>query len=129
MPSLADLPALVDQMRDAGLPVTLAVGDLGAVPVGIDLAAYRIVQESLTNCLKHADATESPCASPGTEDDLRVSVVDNGTDAARPGARRAGPRRDARAGRGVRRHARPPARWHGGGFRVDARFPVGRRRT
>ncbi len=54
-PGLDDLPTLVTQVREAGLPVELQVdGDWGAIPVGIQLSAYRIVQEALTNTLRHA---------------------------------------------------------------------------
>jgi signal transduction histidine kinase len=54
-PGLDDLPTLVTQVREAGLPVELQVdGDWAAIPVGIQLSAYRIVQEALTNTLRHA---------------------------------------------------------------------------
>jgi signal transduction histidine kinase len=54
-PGLQDLPTLVAQVQDAGLPVELQVdGDWSTVPVGIQLSAYRIVQEALTNTLRHA---------------------------------------------------------------------------
>jgi signal transduction histidine kinase len=80
-PSLANLDGLVSQVRAAGLPVEVeVVGEPAAVPPGVDLSAYRIVQEALTNVIKHAGAgararvhvTYSP-------DDLRVSVTDDGT--------------------------------------------------
>ena len=54
-PGLGDVPVLVKQLREAGLPVELHVeGERGELPVGIELSAYRIVQEALTNALKHA---------------------------------------------------------------------------
>src|SRR5439155_5640828 len=54
-PGLDDLPTLVAQVSEAGLPVELQVeGDRRELPVGIELSAYRIVQEALTNALKHA---------------------------------------------------------------------------
>jgi signal transduction histidine kinase len=54
-PSLERLPRLVEQVRESGLPVELAVtGDPLPLPPGLDLSAYRIIQEALTNVLKHA---------------------------------------------------------------------------
>ena len=59
-PTLTDLPALVDQSRRAGVPVTVEnrLADLGAVPAGIGRHAYRIAQEGLTNARKHAPGAE-----------------------------------------------------------------------
>ena len=56
-PGVADLPALAEHLHEAGLSVTLASnGEPRELPAGLDLAAYRVVQEALTNVLKHSDA-------------------------------------------------------------------------
>lgn len=77
---LARLDDLVARVRAAGVPVTLEVrGEAQALPVGVDLAAYRVVQESLTNVIKHA----GPGARASVElehapDVLRIAIRDNG---------------------------------------------------
>jgi signal transduction histidine kinase len=83
-PGLADVPRLVDDVRAAGVPVTLTVeGSSVCVNGGIELSAYRVVQEALTNVIKHAGATTHVDVNvhylPGS---LAVEVVDDGRGAA-----------------------------------------------
>ena len=80
-PSLANLDRLVEQVRGAGLPVEIEVtGDGSAVPPGVDLSAYRIVQEALTNVIKHAGSGASAQVRVAySADDLEVTVTDDGT--------------------------------------------------
>lgn len=80
-PSLANLDGLVAQVRAAGLPVDVeVVGEAAAVPPGVDLSAYRIVQEALTNVIKHAGAgARAQVHVSYSPEDLRVSVTDDGT--------------------------------------------------
>ena len=78
-PGLADLAPLLDRVRGSGLAVDLTVtGDPIALPAGAQLSAYRVVQEALTNTLKHADASHVAVDllySPGA---VEVRVADNG---------------------------------------------------
>jgi signal transduction histidine kinase len=79
-PGLADLPHLVEDVRTAGVPATLHVeGQHGTVHAGVELSAYRIVQEALTNVIKHAGKPSHVDVtvrySPET---LAVEVVDDG---------------------------------------------------
>jgi signal transduction histidine kinase len=84
-PGLADVPLLVTQVREAGLPVDLRIeGAPQQLPLGIELSAYRIVQEALTNALKHAgDARASVLVRYG-EDSLELEITDDGAGAAAP---------------------------------------------
>jgi signal transduction histidine kinase len=84
-PGLSDLPTLIGQLRDAGLPVELQVeGEPGELPVGIELSAYRIVQEALTNALKHAgDASATVHVRYGL-DSLELEIIDDGAGTSTP---------------------------------------------
>ena len=79
-PGLSHLAELVDQFTDAGLPVVLSIaGEPDGIPSGVDLSAFRIVQESLTNSLKHggpdvAAEVRVDC----DEDQVRIEVLDDG---------------------------------------------------
>ena len=79
-PTLARLDELVERVREAGLPVTLTVhGSRGDVPAGVDLSAYRIVQESLTNALKHAgQGARVDLSLTYRTDELEIVVADDG---------------------------------------------------
>jgi signal transduction histidine kinase len=78
-PGIGDLPALVDTVRQVGLPVTLDVApDCADVSPTAGLSAYRIVQEALTNALKHAQATAATVSVRRDGADLTIDVVDDG---------------------------------------------------
>jgi signal transduction histidine kinase len=110
-------------MREAGLPVELRVeGAARPVPTGIDLSAYRIVQEGLTNALKHAGPARALVRVSYGEEDLRVEVEDDGRGAPAPvngGHGLVGMReRVACYGGDLEAGPRP-----GGGFALRARLP------
>jgi signal transduction histidine kinase len=80
LPGLADLPRLVEDVRGAGVPATLHVeGEAGGLNAGIELSAYRVVQEALTNVIKHAGSPSRVDVFvrylPGS---LAIEVVDDG---------------------------------------------------
>jgi signal transduction histidine kinase len=78
-PGLDGLDSLLDEIGRAGLPVELHVdGDPFPLPRGIDLSAYRIVQEGLTNALKHARASDADVTVRYRPDELEIEVRDNG---------------------------------------------------
>jgi signal transduction histidine kinase len=82
-PTLATLPLLAASLGEAGVEVTIrSEGTPRALPAGIDLTAYRIVQEALTNVLKHAAATRAEVGLRYASDLLEVEVSDNGHGAA-----------------------------------------------
>jgi signal transduction histidine kinase len=78
-PGLGDLGTLVTQVRAAGLPVELRVeGEPRDLPVGIELSAFRIVQEALTNALKHAGEAHATVRVRYGEDSLELEILDDG---------------------------------------------------
>jgi signal transduction histidine kinase len=153
MPGLADLPELADRMAEAGVPVDLRVGpdagdadpdpdadaDPGAtapappapLPPLLELSAHRIVQESLTNVLRHAGHVPATVTVTRAADALEVEVTDPGAGARPPGGTGgpAGPgsglglagmaERVALYGGTLDAGPRP-----GGGWRVHARLPL-----
>jgi signal transduction histidine kinase len=78
-PSLAQIERLVSQSRAAGLPVTLHVeGTVRPLPEALDLSAYRIVQEALTNSLKHAGPAHASVLVRYMDDTLELDISDDG---------------------------------------------------
>jgi signal transduction histidine kinase len=123
-PGLGTLPALVEQVRQSGLPVELTVeGEPVKLPAGVDLSAYRIVQEALTNALKHAGPAHAWVAVRYVGDDVEIEVANDGrsqdeNDGAGHGL--VGMReRVALCGGELHSGPRP-----GGGFKISARLPV-----
>ena len=79
-PGLDNLDSLLDEVRRAGLPVALQVeGEPFALPRALDLSAYRIVQEGLTNALKHARASQADVTVRYGADELQIEVRDDGS--------------------------------------------------
>lgn len=79
MPSLATIPDLVSHVESAGLPVHLEISGTSHVPAGVELSAYRIVQESLTNALKHAGpGARAEVAVRRTPGLVTITVEDDG---------------------------------------------------
>ena len=86
-PSLAEIDALVAEHRAGGLPVELEiVGRARSLPGGVELSVYRIVQEALTNVLKHSDPDRVTVTLSFREEGLDVEVVDDGTPISQDGA-------------------------------------------
>ena len=78
-PSLRHLPDLVEQVREAGMPVDLRIqGEPRPIAPGIDLSAYRIVQEALTNALKHAGPARARVTVRYGVGALEIEIADDG---------------------------------------------------
>lgn len=126
-PRLAQLDDLIERTREAGTPVRLEVaGECRELPTGVDLAAYRIIQESLTNVVRHAKGGVAHLAITYRLADLLIEVQ-NDTPAASPSGVVAGHglqgMRERAAALGGELDAGPRP---GGGFLVRARLPVAR---
>jgi signal transduction histidine kinase len=123
-PGLDALPDLIDESRRSGQTISLVVeGDPVRLPPGLDLAAYRIVQEALTNARKHAPAAPATVSLRWHAAELDIEVVDSGNGRVGPGNG---------TGHGlIGMHERAAlyggsvkARPTGDGFRVQARLPI-----
>jgi signal transduction histidine kinase len=126
-PSLAQLDRLVAQTRAAGLQVDVrAEGPRRPLPEALDLSAFRVVQEALTNTLRHARASRADVVVRYGDDELEVTVTDDGS-----GGNGSAPM--ATGGRGLVGMRERVALFHGqldvggvpaGGFRVHAILPI-----
>jgi signal transduction histidine kinase len=129
VPGLADLDSLLAEVAKAGLGVQLRVeGTPSPLPAGLDLSAYRIVQEALTNVVKHAGPARAQVVVGYRDQEVTVEVTDNGRGVTAPtddGPARVGHgligmrERVAAFGGALEVGPRP-----GGGFRVAARLPL-----
>ena len=122
-PSLRELDDLLARVRAAGVPVDAEVsGDLAHLPAGVDLAAYRIVQEALTNVLKHAGPATARVVVRADGGALEVEVCDDGSPASPAGSGHGlvGMNERAALYGGTVQAGRLP----GGGYRVHARLVV-----
>jgi signal transduction histidine kinase len=124
-PGLDNVPTLVTQLREVGLPVELHIeGGRRELPVGIELSAYRIVQEALTNALKHAGDAHTTVHVRYGPSSLELEIADDGAgnDSRGSGAGHGlVGMRERVALYGGRFEARPGPR---GGFVVRVRLPV-----
>ena len=128
-PGLRDLPALVERVRSSGLSAELQCsGEAIALAPGLELAAYRVVQEALTNTIKHAGASAVNVLVEFKPDELTVAVTDDG--------RGAQQRADQRTGHGLVGMRERVRLYEGhltagagptGGHTVQARFPLNER--
>ena len=126
-PGVAELAALAEGVRAAGLPVVLVIdGDPDQLPAAVDISAYRIVQEALTNVLKHAGQASAQVNVRCGADVVQIEVTDDG----------AGPQAGGQpgAGHGLAGMRERVALFGGelvtgpqpdGGFAVRARLPLG----
>lgn len=127
MPSLAAIPALVKQVEDSGLPVRLAITGTSHVPAGVELSAYRIIQESLTNALKYAGGGATATVTVRRRREaVSVTIEDDGRGAISEAILSSGgnglagmKERVAALGGRIELGAR-----RGGGYRVHAVLPV-----
>ncbi|RQX02931.1 sensor histidine kinase [Micromonospora arida] len=130
VPGLARLPALRDRLAGAGLAVEVrVVGGPREVPAAVDLAAYRVVQEALTNVLRHAGVASAEVTVDYRADEVTVEVTDRGVGTGRAGTAPADDEgghglagmRERVAALGGRLTTGPRAE---GGFRVYAMLPA-----
>ena len=125
-PTASDIPRLVDDFRGSGLDVEVEMdGSTEGLPAGLELSLYRIVEEGLTNALKHTPRAQVHVHYRRTPDRVEVELSSAASGGGLPApVRRARAGRHAGAGGGLRGslHAGPTP---DGGFRVSAQLPLG----
>jgi signal transduction histidine kinase len=129
-PRLADLDDLIESVRAAGTPVELrTTGSDWPLPSSVQLTVFRIVQETLTNVIKHAPGAKAAVSIDVSHDEVRIEVIDTGAD--RDQVTRSDP---ANTGHGIVGMRERTGAFGGslsagpipsGGFRVSARLPLG----
>jgi len=131
-PSLSRLSPLIDRIAFAGLPVEVRIsGEPRPLPTGVDVTAYRIIQEALTNALKHGDGVKAEVTVRYADHALRVEILNSGSSVL-TGGRSAGAGGDGRGLLGLRQRVAvyggdlDARRRLGGGFRVRAKIPLER---
>ncbi|WP_316520534.1 sensor histidine kinase [Kitasatospora brasiliensis] len=134
-PSLSRLSPLIDRFAFAGLPVEVRIsGEPRPLPAGVDVTAYRIIQEALTNALKHGDGVTAEVTVRYADHYLRVEVLNSGPSVLSGAPAPVGSKPDG-AGRGLIGLRERVAvyggdldarRRLGGGYRVRARIPLDR---
>jgi signal transduction histidine kinase len=131
-PSLSRLSPLIDRIAFAGLPVEVRIsGEPRPLPAGVDVTAYRIIQEALTNALKHGDGVKAEVTVRYADHALRVEVLNSGPSVL-SGGRPAGSEGEGRGLLGLRQRVAvyggdlDARRRLGGGFRVRAKIPLER---
>ena len=124
-PGLGQLHALVEQFSESGLPVEVSIeGEAKPLPPGVDLSAYRIVQEALTNTLKHAGPAYTRVTVRYRDADIELEVIDDGAGTGKGGG-------SGHGLIGMRERAAlyggtfESGEREGGGYFVRARLPLG----
>ena len=127
-PTMAGVGALVERAREAGLPVELRVsGERRSLPAGLDLAAFRVVQEGITNALKYADRAPTEVRVRWGTRELELEILDRGPGPARERLETAG---GGHGLVGMRERVKlyggelEAGRRRGGGFRIRAKLPL-----
>ncbi len=132
-PSLTRLSELIDRIAFAGLPVEVRIsGDPYPLPTGVDVTAYRIIQEALTNALKHGDGVKAEVTVRYAPHALRVEILNSGPSVLTGGGRPVVVDGDGRGILGLKQRVGvyggqlDARRRLGGGFRVRAKLPLER---